>query len=162
MTEPMRSVGLEACATAGRRPLFIFTIRFYWGCDHWNRASGHSRLLLFREGSTRHPVSFRHPGARSRCRGKTRKRAYQSANGNYGNLPSGCVVVDNFPAFEAVVYLGAMAWNDEKLKRPIRVVYQVTLRTAEADGQLLLTPLVEADVYWTTLTCAPSQVFTRT
>ena len=57
-----------------------------------------------------------------------------------------------------VVYLGAMTWNDKKLKRPIRVVYQVTVRTVEADGQLLLTPIVEADVYWTTLTCAPSQV----
>lgn len=55
---------------------------------------------------------------------------------------------------------GCISWMilDKKLKRPIRVVYQVTVRTVEADGQLLLTPIVEADVYWTTLTCAPSLV----
>ncbi|MFD1904178.1 hypothetical protein ACFSQ7_09105 [Paenibacillus rhizoplanae] len=33
------------------------------------------------------------------------------------------------------VYLGAMEWNDKKLERPIRVVYQVIERTMEAAGQ---------------------------
>ncbi|MCZ8517752.1 transposase, partial [Paenibacillus filicis] len=56
------------------------------------------------------------------------------------------------------VYLGAMSWNDKKLIRPIRGVYRVTERTIEADGQILLTPIVEAEVYWTTLSCAPSQI----
>ncbi|MNR52570.1 hypothetical protein D3C85_1724310 [compost metagenome] len=54
------------------------------------------------------------------------------------------------------VYLGSMIWNDKKLLRPIRVVYRVTERTIEADGQILLTPIVDAEVYWTTLQCAPS------
>ncbi|USG65756.1 transposase [Brevibacillus ruminantium] len=55
------------------------------------------------------------------------------------------------------VYLGAMIWEDKKLLRPIRVVYQVIERTMEADGQILLTPSVEAQVFFTTLQCAPSQ-----
>lgn len=56
------------------------------------------------------------------------------------------------------VYLGAMVWEDKKLLRPIRVVYQVIERTMEADGQILLTPSVEAQVFFTTLHCAPFQV----
>jgi len=56
------------------------------------------------------------------------------------------------------VYLGSMVWEDKKLKRPIRVVYQVIGRTVEADGQTLLAPSVEAQVFFTTLQCAPSQV----
>jgi hypothetical protein len=56
------------------------------------------------------------------------------------------------------VYLGAMTWTDKKLVRSIRAVYRVTERTIEADGQILLTPIVEAEVYWTTLVCAPSQI----
>jgi hypothetical protein len=56
------------------------------------------------------------------------------------------------------VYLGVMDWVDKKLQRPIRAVYHVTVRTIEPDGQLLLTPVVDADVYFTTLTCAASGV----
>jgi hypothetical protein len=56
------------------------------------------------------------------------------------------------------VYLGAMAWTDRKLSRPIRVVYQVIERTMTADGQLLLVPEIEVQVFFTTLTCSPWQV----
>ncbi|AHV99485.1 hypothetical protein [Paenibacillus sabinae] len=56
------------------------------------------------------------------------------------------------------VYLGTRAWTDKKLKRPIRAVYHVIERTMEADGQLLLTPRIEAQVFFTTLTCSPWQV----
>ncbi len=38
------------------------------------------------------------------------------------------------------IYLGSMVWEDKKLVRPIRVVYQVIERMIEADGQILLTP----------------------
>ncbi|NOU66083.1 hypothetical protein GC096_18770 [Paenibacillus sp. LMG 31461] len=55
------------------------------------------------------------------------------------------------------VYLGAMTWNDKKLVQPIRAVYHVTERTIEADGQILLTPTVDAEVYWTTLVCEYEQ-----
>lgn len=56
------------------------------------------------------------------------------------------------------VYLGSMEWTDKKLERPIHAVYQVIERTMEADGQLLLVPRVEVQVFFTTLACSPWQV----
>ncbi len=56
------------------------------------------------------------------------------------------------------VYLGSMTWTDKNLKRPIRVVYQVIERTIEANGQLLLVPEIDVQVFFTTLTCSPWQV----
>lgn len=49
-------------------------------------------------------------------------------------------------------------WTDKKLERPIRVVYQVIERTVEADGQILLVPKIEVQVFFTTLRCPPWQV----
>lgn len=51
-----------------------------------------------------------------------------------------------------------MEWTDKKLERPIRVVYQVIERTVEADGQILLVPKIEVQVFFTTLRCPPWQV----
>ncbi|WP_158000471.1 transposase [Paenibacillus dendritiformis] len=56
------------------------------------------------------------------------------------------------------VYLGSMEWTDKKLERPIRVVYQVIERIVEADGQILLVPKIEVQVFFTTLRCPPWQV----
>lgn len=55
-------------------------------------------------------------------------------------------------------YLGAMEWNDRKLNRPIRVVYQVIERTIEASERLLLVPEIEVHIFFTTLDCSPWQV----
>lgn len=56
------------------------------------------------------------------------------------------------------VYLGSMEMTDKKLERPIRVVYQVIERTVEADGQTLVVPKIEVQVFFTTLRCPPWQV----
>lgn len=44
------------------------------------------------------------------------------------------------------------------MERPIRVVYQVIERIVEADGQILLVPKIEVQVFFTTLRCPPWQV----
>lgn len=56
------------------------------------------------------------------------------------------------------VYLGSMEWTDKKLERPIRLVYQVIERTVEADGQILLVPKIEVQVFFTKVRCPPWQV----
>ena len=54
-------------------------------------------------------------------------------------------------------------WGERYMKRrgiaePLRVVFCVTLRTTEANGQALLIPKVEVDTYWTSLDDDPRMV----
>jgi hypothetical protein len=52
---------------------------------------------------------------------------------------------------------GKQVWMGERyverpgIEEPLRMVFRVTLRTIEADGQALLLPKVEVETYWTSL-----------
>ena len=52
---------------------------------------------------------------------------------------------------------GKQVWIGERyiqrpgIEEPLRVVFSVTLRTTEADGQALLIPKIEVETYWTSL-----------
>jgi hypothetical protein len=56
------------------------------------------------------------------------------------------------------VYLGSMWVNEKGIKTPIRLVFHVIERTIRKDGQMLLMPNIEFDLYWTSLTCPASEV----
>lgn len=49
------------------------------------------------------------------------------------------------------VWLGERYVERPGIKEPLRIVFCVTLRTMEADGQTLLLPRVEVETYWTSL-----------
>ena len=54
-------------------------------------------------------------------------------------------------------------WGEHYIKRrgiaePLRVVFRVTVRTTEANGQILLIPELEVDTYWTSLPDDPRTV----
>jgi len=49
------------------------------------------------------------------------------------------------------VYTGSMDWYVKKLDRKVRIVYQVTERSITKEGQILLLPEIEADLWWTSL-----------
>ena len=49
------------------------------------------------------------------------------------------------------VWLGERYVEKPGIKEPLRIVFCVTLRTMEADGQTLLIPRVEVETYWTSL-----------
>ena len=49
------------------------------------------------------------------------------------------------------VWLGERYIERPGIKEPLRIVFCVTLRTMEADGQALLIPRVEVETYWTSL-----------
>ena len=49
------------------------------------------------------------------------------------------------------VWLGEQYIKRPGIKEPLRLVFSVTLRTMEADGQALLIPRVEVETYWTSL-----------
>ena len=49
------------------------------------------------------------------------------------------------------VWLGERYIERPGIKEPLRIVFCVTLRTMEADGQTLLIPRVEVETYWTSL-----------
>ncbi len=59
---------------------------------------------------------------------------------------------------------GKQVWRGERyVERPgindvVRMVFEVTLRTVEADGQALLMPNVEVETYWTSLSDDPGTV----
>ncbi|MCL0049310.1 IS1380 family transposase [Dehalococcoidia bacterium] len=59
---------------------------------------------------------------------------------------------------------GKQVWQGERcVERPgiddvVRMVFEVTLRTAESDGQALLMPDVEVETYWTSLPDDPGTV----
>jgi len=56
------------------------------------------------------------------------------------------------------MYIGAISFTEPGFERPLRQVFQVIERTIDRDGQLLLIPELEVNVYWTSLTCAPWRV----
>ena len=49
------------------------------------------------------------------------------------------------------VWMGERYVKKQGIKEPLRIVFCVTLRTLEADGQALLIPRVEVETYWTSL-----------
>ncbi|GKU80066.1 hypothetical protein L3i20_v244630 [Paenibacillus sp. L3-i20] len=49
------------------------------------------------------------------------------------------------------LYVGSMVVQPDRLIKPVRLVYHVTQRTTERDGQALLVPDIELSLYWTTL-----------
>jgi len=49
------------------------------------------------------------------------------------------------------VWMGERYVKKQGIKEPLRIVFEVTLRTLEADGQALLIPRVEVETYWTSL-----------
>lgn len=59
---------------------------------------------------------------------------------------------------------GKTIWRGEifrevpELESCLRIVFQVTERTIDASGQLLLTPEIEVETYWTSLTCPVKEV----
>jgi hypothetical protein len=48
------------------------------------------------------------------------------------------------------IYTGSI-YRDRGLKEPLRIVFEITVRTILANGQLLLEPRIEADTWWTSL-----------
>lgn len=56
------------------------------------------------------------------------------------------------------VYFGSLTVQPERFIKPVRLVYQITVRTTERDGQLLLLPEIEVALFWTTLLCAEEQI----
>lgn len=55
-------------------------------------------------------------------------------------------------------YIGSITFKEKGFDRPLRQVFQVTVRTIDRDGQLLLFPDIQVSVYWTSLMCAPWRV----
>ena len=55
------------------------------------------------------------------------------------------------------VYHGAIKVN-RGLKEPLRIVFEVTERTITPEGQLMLTPEIEVDTYWTSLDDDPKTI----
>lgn len=50
------------------------------------------------------------------------------------------------------VYIGDIEIKRKGLDNPLRTVFKVTERTIKANGQILLTPEIEVETYWTSLT----------
>lgn len=48
--------------------------------------------------------------------------------------------------------MGDIEIKQKGLEQPLRVVFKVIERTIKANGQMLLTPQIEAETYWTLLT----------
>lgn len=55
-------------------------------------------------------------------------------------------------------YVGAIEFSEKGFKRPLRQVFHVVHRTIDRDGQVLLIPEIEVNVYWTSLRCSPWRV----
>ena len=56
------------------------------------------------------------------------------------------------------VFLGDIERPVNGVENPVRLVFKVTERTIKADGQILLTPEIEVDTYWTTLSDPAAKV----
>ena len=57
-----------------------------------------------------------------------------------------------------IVYTGSFETQPERFIAPVRLVYHITQRTSEPDGQVLLVPDIEFSLFWTTLTCDEEQI----
>jgi hypothetical protein len=55
-------------------------------------------------------------------------------------------------------YIGFIEFSEKGFDRPLRQVFQVIERTIDRDGQILLIPDIEVNVFWTSLTCSPWRV----
>ncbi|MEK3885843.1 IS1380 family transposase [Paenibacillus sp. PL2-23] len=55
-------------------------------------------------------------------------------------------------------YIGAITFPQKDFDCNLRQVFQVIVRTIDRDGQVLMFPDVEVNVYWTSLTCSPWRV----
>lgn len=55
-------------------------------------------------------------------------------------------------------YFGVLEFPEKGFDRPLRQVFHVIHRTIDRDGQVLLLPDIEVNVYWTSLRCAPYRV----
>ncbi len=55
------------------------------------------------------------------------------------------------------VYIGSV-WRDRGLEHPIRIVFKVTERTMLANGQILITPDIDVQTWWTSLECPEDDV----
>ena len=55
------------------------------------------------------------------------------------------------------VYRGE-TFLEKGLEQPLRVIFKVTERTIDAEGQVLLLPDIEVDTYWTSLNNSPNEV----
>jgi len=55
-------------------------------------------------------------------------------------------------------YVGVIEFQEKGFDRKLRQVFHVIRRTMDRDGQLLLIPEIEVNVYWTSLRCAPWRV----
>jgi len=57
-----------------------------------------------------------------------------------------------------VKYLGTTEIKREEFEEPLKVVYRVTLKKTDPNGQLRLTPKLEVDTYWCSLDLKPEKV----
>lgn len=55
-------------------------------------------------------------------------------------------------------YVGAIEFAQKGFDHKLRQVFHVIERTIDRDGQMLLLPEIEVNVYWTSLRCAPWRV----
>ncbi len=55
-------------------------------------------------------------------------------------------------------YMGVIAFPEKGFDQALRQVFQVIVRTIDREGQMLLFPEIEVNVYWTSLTCSPWRV----
>lgn len=55
-------------------------------------------------------------------------------------------------------YVGFIEFTEKGFDRPLRQVFHVIERTIDRDGQMLLVPEIEVNVYWTSLRCGPWRV----
>ena len=55
-------------------------------------------------------------------------------------------------------YLGSLWVSHEELDRPVRIVFKVVERTYDKKGQLLLSPEIEVETYWTALDLPPEKI----
>lgn len=56
------------------------------------------------------------------------------------------------------VYTGSVSWSPGNLKRKVRIVYQVIVRTSKADGQICLIPELEVATWWTSLSLPENEI----
>jgi hypothetical protein len=65
--------------------------------------------------------------------------------------------VESKPRDGKVVYTGSI-YRDKGLGNPLRIVFSITVRTTLANGQMLLTPEIEAQTWWTSLNIAEQDI----
>lgn len=57
-----------------------------------------------------------------------------------------------------IVYRGEVYEKREGVEEPLRIIFQVTLRTMEKNGQQTLFPYIDVETYWTSLSAKPSEI----